>query len=77
MSSEYFLDDNVIDIESYYIVNGKMFNSILDGIDYNFFLILFTMGCVCGILCSIKKPKNNYALIQNAEPVEAEVIKIV
>ena len=77
MATKCLLDDNIIDIKSYYIVNEKMFNSILDGIDYNFFLILFTMGCVCGILCSIKKPKKNYALIQNAEPIEAEAIKIV
>lgn len=75
MSSEYVLDN--IQIQSYYIIDEKMFNSILNGIDYNFFLILFTMGCVYGILCSIKKPNNNYALIQHAEPVEAEIIKTV
>ena len=60
------LEKNLYTIQNYYIVDEKMFDSIINNINYNYLLILFTMTCVCGLVCSIKKPNNDYLLIQNA-----------
>ncbi len=64
------LEKNLYTIQNYYIVDEKMFDSIINNINYNHLLILFTMSCVCGLLCSIKRPNKNYHLIQNAEPIK-------
>ena len=61
-------------IENYVVINEEMYKSIVSSIECNYLLILFTMSCFVGILCSIKKPKNDYVLIQDAKPVKGEVI---
>ena len=71
------LEKNLYTIQNYYIVDEKMFDSIINNINYNYLLILFTMTCVCGLVCSIKKPNNDYLLIQNAEPLKCEIINKV
>lgn len=71
------LEKNLYTIQSYYIVDEKMFDSIINNINYNYLLILFTMSCVYGLLCSIKRPNKNYHLIQNAESIKGEIINKV
>ena len=61
-------------IENYVIINEEMYKTIISNIGYNYFLILFSMSCFIGLLCSIKKPKNDYILIEDSKPVTAEVI---
>jgi hypothetical protein len=61
-------------IENYVIINEQMYKAIISNIQCNYLLILFTMSCLTGLLCSIKKPKNDYVLIQNAKPVKGEII---
>ena len=64
-------------IENYVVINEEMYKSIVSSIECNYLLILFTMSCFVGILCSIKKPKNDYVLIQDAKPVKGEIIEKV
>jgi hypothetical protein len=71
------LEKNLYTIQNYYIVDEKMFGSIINNINYNYLLILFTMTCVCGLVSSIKKPNKDYLLIQNAEPLKGEIINKV
>jgi|TARA_B100000035_G_scaffold128233_1_gene108996 hypothetical protein len=64
-------------IENYVVINEEMYKSIVSSIECNYLLILFTMSCFVGILCSMKKPKNDYVLIQDAKPVKGEIIEKV
>tara|TARA_B110000014_G_C20058344_1_gene550996 strand:+ start:51 stop:296 length:246 start_codon:yes stop_codon:yes gene_type:complete len=61
-------------IENYVVINEEMYKTIISSIQCNYLLILFTMSCFAGLLCSMKKPKNDYVLIQDAKPVKGEVI---
>ena len=64
-------------IENYVVINKEMYKTIVSNIEYNYLLILFTMSCFVGILCSMKKSKNDYVLIQDAKPVKGEIIEKV
>tara|TARA_Y100000992_G_C21035796_1_gene382595 strand:- start:185 stop:430 length:246 start_codon:yes stop_codon:yes gene_type:complete len=64
-------------VENYVVINEEMYKSIVSSIECNYLLILFTMTCFVGILCSIKKPKNDYVLVQDANPVKGEIIEKV
>ena len=64
-------------IENYVVINEEMYKSIVSSIECNYLLILFTMSCFVGILCSMKKPKNDYVLIEDAKPVKGEIIEKV
>tara|TARA_A100001011_G_scaffold370387_1_gene426610 strand:- start:673 stop:918 length:246 start_codon:yes stop_codon:yes gene_type:complete len=64
-------------IENYVVINEEMYKSIVSSIECNYLLILFTMSCFVGILCSMKKPKNDYVLIQDAKPVKGKIIEKV
>ncbi len=64
-------------IENYVLINEEMYKSIVSSIECNYLLILFTMSCFVVILCSMKKPKNDYVLIQDAKPVKGEIIEKV
>tara|TARA_B110000444_G_C18480586_1_gene428965 strand:+ start:4 stop:264 length:261 start_codon:yes stop_codon:yes gene_type:complete len=61
-------------IENYVVINEEFYKTIISSIQCNYLLILFTMSCFTGLLCSIKKPKNDYVLIQDAKPVKDEII---
>jgi len=74
-----FNDDNLStiylkNIENYIVISEEMYKSIIKGIECNYLLILFSMSCLMGIICSLKKPKNEYMLIQNTAPVPGEII---
>ena len=61
-------------IQNYVIINEEMYKTIISNIGYNYLLILFSMTCFVGALCSIKKRKNDYVLVEHAKPVTAEII---
>ena len=61
-------------IENYIVINEETYKNIISNIEYNYLLILFTMSCFVGILCSIKREKNEYLLIENSNPVKGEVV---
>ena len=71
------LENNLYTIQNYYIIDEKMFDDIINNINYNYLLILFTMTCVCSLISSINKSNDGYLLIQNAQPVQAEIINKV
>ncbi len=73
--NSYYLNTLYLEnIKNYIIINEEMYKSIMSSIQYNYLLILFTMSCFVGILCSYKKPKHDYKLIQNAIPIKTELI---
>ena len=71
------IEKKLYTIQNYYIVDKNMFDSIINNINYNYLLILFTMSCIYGLICSIKKPNKDYLLIQNAQPIKGEFINKV
>ncbi len=71
------LENNLYNIQNYYIIDEEKFDYIINNINYNYLLILFTMTCICSLISSINKSNNDYLLIQNAEPVKAEIINKV
>jgi hypothetical protein len=64
-------------IENYIVINEEMYKIIISNIKYNNLLILFTISCFATFLCCIKKPKNDYTLIEYAKPVKGEIIEKV
>ena len=77
-----FINDNLStlyleNIENYVVINEEMYKAIVSSIECNYLLILFTMSCFIGILCSMKKSKNDYVLIQNVEPIKGQLIEKV
>jgi len=61
--------------KSVIIITDSMYNNIIESIGFNYLLIIFTIGCFTSILCSIKN-ENRYKLIENSNPVKAEVIGV-
>lgn len=61
--------------KSVIIITDSMYNNIIESIGFNYLLIIFTIGCFTSILCSIKNG-NRYKLIENSNPVKAEVIGV-
>ncbi len=76
-NNDHLSDVYLKNIENYVVINEEMYKSIVSSIECNYLLILFTMSCFVGILCKIKKPKNEYVLIQDIKPVKGEIIEKV
>jgi len=64
-------------IENYIVINEEMYKAIMTSIEYNYLLIAIMMSCFAGILCSMKKRKNDFLLVQDAKPVKGEIIEKV
>jgi hypothetical protein len=62
--------------ETLILTDENMYKNILDNIAINNFLILFTVGCALGILCSLKKKDNKYILVETNESniVKGEIV---
>jgi hypothetical protein len=61
--------------DSFILMTDSMYNNILNSINFNYLLMIFTIGCLSSILCSIRN-ENKYKLIQNANPVNAEIVEL-
>ena len=76
MDTNYHEDFMIIqDIDRYVVMDEDTYRWILANINCNYLLILFTMSCVCALVCSYKKPKNDYVLVQDAKPVQGAIIE--
>ena len=61
-------------IENYIVINEETYKNIISNIEYNYLLIIFTMSCFVGILCNIRRQKNEYLLVENSNPVKGEPV---
>jgi hypothetical protein len=69
------LDNIYLDnIQHYVLINEEMYENIIGSLGLNYLLILFTISCFTGFVCCIKKPKNDYVLIQNASLIEGKIV---
>jgi len=76
MDSNYHEDFMIVqDIDRYVIMDEDTYRWILANINCNYLMILFTMSCVCALVCSYKKPKNDYVLVQDAKPVQGAIVE--
>ena len=62
-------------VSNYVVMDEDTYRWILANINCNYLMILFTMSCVCAIVCSYKKPKRDYLLVQDAKPVQAAIVE--
>ena len=66
--------------ESWVIMTDQMFETIMNNINLNYLLILFTLGCFSSLFCLSKNNNNNnnYEKItmRESEPVKIETVKI-
>ncbi len=65
----------VQDVNKYILIDEESYFWILANIKCNYLMILFTMSCVCALVCSYKKPKNDYVLVQDAKPVQGAIVE--
>ena len=69
------LDNIYLDnIQHYVLINEEMYETIISSINFNYLLMLFTISFFTGFVCCIKKPKNDYVLIQNASPIKGKIV---
>ena len=76
MDTNYHEDFMIVqDIDRYVVIDEDTYRWILANINCNYLLILFTMSCVASLVCSYKKPKNDYVLVQDAKPVQGAIVE--
>ena len=76
MDTNYHEDFMIVqDIDRYVIMDEDTYRWILANINCNYLMILFTMSCICALVCSYKKPKNDYVLVQDAKPVKGAIVE--
>ena len=76
MDTNYHEDFMIVqDIDRYVVIDEDTYRWILANINCNYLMILFTMSCVCALVCSYKKPKNDYVLVQDAKPVKGAIVE--
>lgn len=76
------LNDNILSPENLILMNKDMYLYIINNIQLNQLLILFTLSCTVGFIFCGKKQKeieNKYILVSSNEvdPVKGEVINKV
>ena len=71
-----FNEDYVIirDIDNYVVLDEDIYKSIIQNINCNYLMILFTITCFSTIIFCNRKPKNDYVLVQDAKPVHGEIV---
>ena len=79
MDSNYNIDfGNIPTITNFVILDETDYKDLINNVNINSLLILFSLSCMCSILCcSWKNNKHEYKLIQNVEPVQGEIISKV
>jgi len=61
--------------KSLIVMTDYMYYSIIESINLNYLLLIFTIGCFSSLICYAKN-ENKYKLIENSNPVKAEVIEM-
>ena len=59
--------------ESFIIMTDSMYNNLLNSINFNYLLIIFTIGCFSTLICC-NKNNNRYKLISTSEPIEGKIV---
>lgn len=81
MDTNYFYNNDNLNtiylenLDNYVILDEEIYKNILTSIEYNYLLILFSISCFSTIIYCMKKQKNEYVLIQDANPVRGEIIE--
>ena len=59
--------------ESFIIMTDSMYSDLLNSINFNYLLIIFTIGCFSSLICCSKN-NNRYKLIPTSEPIEGKIV---
>ena len=76
MDTNYNNDFGIFEsVNNFVIIDENTYRLILANINCNYLMILFTMSCVCALVCSYKKPRNDYLLVQDSKPVNGTIVE--
>ena len=76
MNTNYQEDFMIVqDIDGYVVMDEDTYRWILANINCNYLMMLFTMSCVCSLVCCYKKSKNDYVLLQDAKPIQGTIVE--
>jgi hypothetical protein len=62
------VDDRIV------ILTENMYTNILDSINFNYLLIIFTIGCFSSLLCCNKDDKR-YSVVGTTEVIEGKIVQ--
>lgn len=66
LSSDH-IDDRIV------VLTENMYNNIIDTINVNYLLILFTIGCFSSLICCAKREKV-YTVLPTTEVIEGKIL---
>ena len=55
------------------VLTENMYNNIIETINFNYLLLLFTIGCFSSLLCCNKRDKK-YSVVPTTEVIEGKII---
>ena len=72
----YILND-IDNFSNLMVMSDNQYKTIIEYINFNYLLIIFTIGCFGSILCcNINNIKNNkYVIVPTTDPVEGKIIQ--
>ncbi len=62
------VDDRIV------VLTENMYTNILDSINFNYLLIIFTIGCFSSLLCCNKHDKR-YSVVPTTEVIEGKIVQ--
>ena len=62
------VDDRIV------VLTENMYTNILDSINFNYLLIIFTIGCFSSLLCCNKRDKR-YSVVPTTEVIEGKIVQ--
>lgn len=66
--SDDHIDDRIV------VLTENMYTNILDSINFNYLLIIFTIGCFSSLFCCNKRDKR-YSVVPTTEVIEGKIIQ--
>lgn len=66
-------DSTTYGITTYVVLTKEMYNNVVNNINFNFLLILFTFGFLSSLICCSIKEK--YVILKTADVIEGKLIK--
>ena len=71
----YILND-IDNFSNIMILSDDQYKTIIENINLNYLLIIFTIGCFSSLIyCNKNNNKNKYVIIPNTDPVEGKIIQ--
>jgi len=76
-SIDFYVLKDIDNFSNLMIMSDNQYKTIIEYINFNYLLIIFTIGCFSSILyCNKNNNKNNkYVIVPTSDPVEGKIIQ--